>query len=186
MTRPHVLGIDDGPVDKRGGGPVPIVAVMMEAHDVVEAVAATRFPVDGDGATAFLAEWVAGLRCHPALQGIVLGGITIAGLGVIDVERLWRDLGVPVLVVNRRDPADHRLHDALRAAGLDSRMEIVDRAPPGFAAGEGLWVSAVGLDRPAATGLVRATLGKSRLPEPLRVAHLIGRAIADGESRGRA
>ena len=55
----------------------------------------------------------------------------------------------------------------------------------GFAAGEGLWVSAVGLDRPAAKGLVRATLGKSQLPEPLRVAHLIGRAIADGESRGR-
>lgn len=185
MSRPHVLGIDDGPVDKRGPGPVPIVAVMMEGHDLVEAVATTRFPVDGEGATRFLAEWVAGLRCRPALQGIVLGGITIAGLGVVDVEALWRQLGVPVFVVNRRDPSDHRLHEALRAAGLEARMETVDRTPAAFAVGEGLYVSAVGIDRPTATGIVRATLGKSQLPEPLRIAHLIGRAIADGQSRGR-
>jgi len=33
--------------------------------------------------------------------------------------------------------------------------------------------------------LVQATLGKSRLREPLRLAHLIGQAIVLGESRGR-
>jgi endonuclease V-like protein UPF0215 family len=30
-----------------------------------------------------------------------------------------------------------------------------------------------------------ATIAKSRLPEPLRLAHLIGQAIVLGESRGR-
>jgi endonuclease V-like protein UPF0215 family len=32
--------------------------------------------------------------------------------------------------------------------------------------------------------LVKATLAKSRLPEPLRLAHLIGQAIVLRESRG--
>jgi hypothetical protein len=32
--------------------------------------------------------WIAGLRARPMLQAVVLGGITIAGLGIIDVEGL--------------------------------------------------------------------------------------------------
>src|SRR4030095_16613201 len=64
--RPHVLGIDDGPFEVRTGGDTPIVGVMTEGPDVVEAVAVTRFPVDGDAATDFLAAWVTGLRLHPA------------------------------------------------------------------------------------------------------------------------
>jgi hypothetical protein len=46
-------------------------------------------------------------------------------------------------------------------------------------------VAHAGIERDAAEELVRASLRKSRLPEPLRVAHLIARALVTGESRGR-
>jgi endonuclease V-like protein UPF0215 family len=72
LARPHVLGIDDGPFEKRQRAPVPIVGVMMEGADLVEAVAVTEFPVDGAGATEFLIDWIRGLRLHPTLQGIRL------------------------------------------------------------------------------------------------------------------
>ena len=35
--RPHTLGIDDGPFEKRAATPVPIIGVMMEGRDLVEA-----------------------------------------------------------------------------------------------------------------------------------------------------
>jgi endonuclease V-like protein UPF0215 family len=35
--RPHVLGIDDGPFDVHDGGATPIVGVMTEGADRVEA-----------------------------------------------------------------------------------------------------------------------------------------------------
>lgn len=57
-----MLGIDDGPFAVRAGGEATIVGVMMEGPDLVEAVAVTRFPVDGDGATGFLGDWVTGPR----------------------------------------------------------------------------------------------------------------------------
>ncbi len=183
--RPHVLGVDDGSFDKGQHEPVPIVGVLMEGHNLMESVALTRFPVDGDGVTEFLAKWIAGLRLHPSLQGVVLGGITIVGLGVIDVPALAGALGVPVLVVTRRDPAQHRLDEALRAAGLTERIEIVARAAPAFQAEAGVWLAHEGIERDAAHALLRATRGKSKLPEALRVAHLIGRALVSGESRGR-
>ena len=121
-ARPHVLGVDDAPFEKRQAGLVPILAVAMEGHDLIESVALTEFPVDGDGATEFLASWIAGLRARPMLQAVILGGITIAGLGLIDVSALAERLGLPVLVVTRHNPARSELADALRAAGLSDRL----------------------------------------------------------------
>jgi endonuclease V-like protein UPF0215 family len=183
--RPHVLGIDDGPVDKRSRAPVPVVGVMMEGADLVEAVAITRFPVDGAGATEFLAGWVSGLRLRPALQAVVVGGITIAGLGVLEVERLSLALRRPVLVVNRRAPANAPLVRALERAGLKERQGAVERTPPAHAVGPRLFVAAAGMRPEEAVSLVRAMRRKSELPEALRIAHLVARAVSTGESRGR-
>ncbi len=183
--RPHLLGIDDGPFEKLESETVPIVGVMMEGADLVEAVALTRFGVDGEGVTQFLADWIASLRFRPALQGLVFGGITIAGLALLDAPELARRTGLPVLVVNRRKPEDAALISALETAGLAHRRAALERAPQAFPV-DGLHVAQAGSDAETAAALVRASRGKSELPEPLRLAHLIARAVARGESRGRA
>jgi endonuclease V-like protein UPF0215 family len=184
-SRPHILGVDDAPFDKRQPGPVPIIAVAMEGHDLVESVALGEFPVDGDGATDYLASWIAGLRTRPMLQAVILGGITIAGLGIIDVTALAERLGLAVLVVTRHNPARSELADALRAAGLPERLALLERIPRAYGIGEGLYLAHAGVPRVEAERLLTATLGKARLPEPLRVAHLIAQAIVLRESRGR-
>jgi uncharacterized protein len=184
-SRFHVLGVDDGPFLKRVDPTVPVVAVLMEGHDLVEAVATTSFAVDGDNATGFMADWIAALRCRPSIQAVLLGGITIAGLGLVDLDRLATGLGVPVLAATRRDPARSDLRQALLAAHLEARLPLLERSPPARRLAEGLYVAAAGTSESKAEMLIRSTLGKSRLPEPLRVAHLIGRALVSGESRGR-
>jgi len=183
--RPHTLGVDDAPFNKDQPGPVPIVGVMMEGPDVVESVALGQFPVDGDAATEYLAEWVGALRSRPMLQAVILGGITIAGLGVVDVTELSDRLALPVLVVTRHNPISSDLADALRAAGRAHRLAVVDRTPRAYGVGTGLYLAHAGATRVEAEQLVLATIGKARVPEPLRVAHLIGQAIVLRQSRGR-
>jgi uncharacterized protein len=183
--RPHTLGVDDAPFDKRQPGPVPIIGVAMEGNDVIESVALGEFPVDGDGATEYLASWIAGLRTRPILRAVILGGITIAGLGLIDVAALAERLGLAALVVTRHNPARSELGDALKAAGLFDRLSLLERIPRAYGVGDGLYLAHTGATRVEAERLLLATLGKSRLPEPLRVAHLIGQAIVLRESRGR-
>lgn len=185
MFRPHLLGMDDGPFEKRQSVPVPIIGVVMEGPDRVESVALGRFPVDGEDATGYLVEWIGGLRARPTLQGVILGGITIAGLGLVDLTALADRLQLPVLVVTRRNPVGSDLAEALRSAGLDHRLGLLERVPRAFGVGEGLYLAHAGTSRIEAERLVRSCLAKSRLPEPLRVAHLIGQAIVLGESRGR-
>ena len=183
--RPHLLGIDDGPFDKDADAATPIVGVMMEGSDLVEGVAMTRFPIDGAAVTDFLVDWIGGLRFRPGLHGIVLGGITIAGLAVVEVERLSRALELPVLVLNRKDPRNHRLAGALQSAGLAERLEVVDRIPPSFPVSDGLYLACAGASPEEAARLIDATRRKGEMPEPLRLAHLIASAVVRGQSRGR-
>ena len=183
--RPHLLGIDEGPFVKGQNAPVPLVAALCEGADLVEAVAQTAFPVDGEGATEFLAHWLAGLRARDSVQGLALGGITLAGLALVDVRALSDALQVPVLVVTRRPPDNARLREALAAAGLGARFPIAERSPEAFATGEGVWLAHAGNERDGALALLRASRGKSKLPEALRIAHLVATALVRGESHGR-
>jgi endonuclease V-like protein UPF0215 family len=185
-ARPHLLGIDDGPFEKfRSGESTPLVGVTMEGADLVESVAITRFPIDGAEVSDFLADWIAELRVRPGLQGVIFGGITIAGLSVLDPLALAERLELPVLVVNRREPSNERLREALERAGFAERIPLLDRAPEPFPVGERLHAAVAGADAERARGLLRGSVRKSDLPEPLRLAHLIARAIVMGESRGR-
>jgi uncharacterized protein len=139
--RPHTLGIDDAPFEKRQPGAVPLIAVAMEGNDLIESVALGEFPVDGDGATDYLAFWISGLRARPMLQAVILGGITIAGLGIIDVTALAERLGLAVLVVTRHNPARSELADALKAAGLPDRLAILELIPQAYGMGDGLYLA---------------------------------------------
>ncbi len=180
-----MLGIDDAPFRKGQAEDVPIVGVMMEGATLVEGVALGAFPVDGADATGYLAAWIGGQRWYAALQAVVLGGITIAGLGLVDLEALARRLARPVLAVTRRDTATSDLERALRAAGLSDRLAVLERAPPARRLADGLYVACAGAGPEEAERIVRATLHKALLPEPLRLAHLIGAALVRGASHGR-
>ncbi len=183
---PHTLGIDDGPFHRGRDRTAPLVAVLMEGATRVEGVAISEFALDGAHATAHLARWIRGLRFRPSVQAVLLGGITLCGLAVVDVEALARRLGCPVVVVNRKDPSRSRLEGALRAAGRPEGLEILRRTPPARRLESGLFVAAAGIAPLEAERLVRAVRQKSALPEPIRIAHLIAAAIRQGESRGKA
>jgi hypothetical protein len=185
-ARPHVLGIDDGPFEKyRPEARAPIVGVMMEGHDLVEAIAVTDFPVDGADITAFLADWIRARRFAPALHGVLFGGITLAGLAVLDSASLARELGAPAVVVNRKGRSDAPLLRALAKAGFTDRAALLESAPPSFELPGGLHASISGGTPELAAALIARTRAKSDLPEPLRLAHLFAHALVRGESRGR-
>ena len=183
--RPHLLGIDDGPFVKGQAAPVPIAAVLCEGANLLEAAAIGAFAVDGDGATEFLVGWISRLRLRATVQGVALGGITLAGLGVVDVRALAAALEVPVLVVTRKAPDNARLRAALEAAGCGERFAIAARSPEAERTADGVGLAHAGTDRAHALALLEVSRAKSKLPEALRIAHLFATALVRGESHGR-
>jgi endonuclease V-like protein UPF0215 family len=180
-----VLGVDDAPFEKGQREEVPIVAVVMTGSNVVEGVAIGSLPVDGDGATEWLERWIRGMRWYDALQAVVLGGVTIAGLGLVRIDELAARLEKPILSVTRRNPAPSELARALETAGFPERVPVLATLPPARRLRDGLWLAHAGTDDDDADALVRATMNRSSFPEALRIAHLVGAALVRGSSRGR-
>jgi uncharacterized protein len=141
---------------------------------------------DGTNATRRLAEMLGGSKFAPQLRLVLLQGIALAGFNVVDVPALAADLGLPVLVVARREPRLPLIRDALlsRVPGGARKWRLIERLGP-MEPLAGVWVQRVGLSLgDAAAVLARYTLHGS-IPEPLRVAHLIAGGLGAGESRGR-
>jgi endonuclease V-like protein UPF0215 family len=168
---------------------------------------------DGADATRRMIELVRGSQFEEHIRAVILQGIAVGGFNVVDVHELSAALGVPVLVIMRRQPdldamrralfsdAPHlrpRVRGAARkwrlieSAGPAERLPSTRRAthrvlPTGLRVDSSrLWVQRVGLSAPEARALVDATTLHGHLPEPIRAAHLIAGGIATGRSRGRA
>ena len=86
---------------------------------------------------------------------------------------------------NRKLPTNAPLMRTLESANLSARIAIVDHSPAPFSVSDGLFAAQAGADPEWTERLLRVTRLKSEIPEPLRLAHMIARAVATGESRGR-
>jgi endonuclease V-like protein UPF0215 family len=183
----HVIAVDDAPFAREHRGDVLVVGAVF-AGLRLEGVLSTRVRRDGRNSTDALAAMVGGSRFARHAQALLLGGIALAGFNVVDIHALSARLGLPVLVVARRAPRMAAVEAALlgRVRGGARKWALVRRAGP-MEPVAGVHVQRAGLSPAEARGLVEAlAVGGSRLPEPLRVAHLIAGGVATGESRGRA
>ena len=120
-------------------------------------------------------------------QAVLLDGIALAGFNVVNIHEVHQSLGVPVLVVTRRSPDLPKIRETLlgRVPGGARKWSLIERAGPPEAL-RGLFVQRAGLDLQEAASLIDATTLHGKLPEPLRLAHIIASGVTDGRSRGRA
>lgn len=181
----HVVGFDDHPFPRHHRGDVGVVGAVFSGARL-EGVLSGRVRRDGANAARRLEEMVRGSRFAGHLQLVMLQGIALAGFNVVDVPRLHRRLGIPVLVVARRAPDLPAMRRALlaRVPGGARKWALIERLGP-MEPVAGVWVQRAGLSPAEAEEVVRRTALHGRIPEPLRTAHLIAGGVATGESRGR-
>ena len=106
---------------------------------------------------------------------------------MVDIQRLWQETGLPVVVVSRNRPHPAVMKQALlqHIPGGAHRWRLVRRAGA-VSEIEGLFCQLAGLSAEDATQLIRITRRHGKLPEPIRTAHLVAAGIVLGSSRGRA
>ena len=104
-----------------------------------------------------------------------------------DLKGLYTALGIPVLVASRRRPRVNAIRRALLGhvpAGV-RKWRLIEQAGP-MEPVQGLFVQRTGLSLSDAEALLRRFAITSKIPEPLRTAHLIAGAIVLGKSTHRA
>lgn len=182
----NVIGFDDEPFAPDHRGDVAIIGAVC-ARTRLDGVLRGRVRRDGANAARRMAELVRGSRFAGHLQAVLLQGIAVAGFNVVDLDALTRALGLPVLVVARRRPNLEAIRAALERTGpgWERKWRLIERAGP-MEPVRGVFVQRRGMDRHTAEQLLAATTLHGKLPEPLRLAHLIAGGVATGHSRGRA
>ncbi len=183
LRHPHVIGFDDAPFAPEHRGDVPLVGAVCCGLRL-EGVLVDRVRRDGANATARIADMIERSRFLPQLQAILLQGIAVAGFNVIDIRSLHQRLGLPVVVISRRAPDMDAIRRALleRVPGGKRKWRLIERAGP-VEPMSGVYVQRVGIEITDTKALIRALAVNSRIPEPLRTAHLIAGGLANGESR---
>jgi endonuclease V-like protein UPF0215 family len=207
----NVIGFDDGPFAREHRGKVLLVGAVC-AGTRLDGLVSGYVRRDGADATRRMIDLIRGSQFETNVRAVMLQGIAVGGFNVVDVHELSATLGIPVLVVMRRQPDLDAMRRALfsdvprarpRVRGAKRKWRLIERAgpvellggagrppraPPTGLRSEGtrLWVQRVGLSAEAARALVQDTTLHGRLPEPIRVAHLIAGGISTGRSRGRA
>jgi hypothetical protein len=182
----HVIGFDDAPFARAHRGDVAVIGAVY-AGTRLEGVLSGRLRRDGRNSTRVLIELVRRSRFRAHLQGVLLQGIAFAGFNVVDIHALHAALGVPVIVVARKRPDRAAIERALRqrVPGGRRKWRLIERAGP-MEPLAGVYVQRAGISAPHTAELIRRLAVHSKLPEPLRTAHLIAGGITTGESRHRA
>jgi endonuclease V-like protein UPF0215 family len=181
----RAIGFDDAPFDRARRGDVALAGVVC-AGTRFEGLVWGRVRRDGWNATGEIVRLLAGGKFLPQLHLVLLDGIAFGGFNVVDLEALAGALGRPCVAVMRRPPDLAAVERALRRLPRPARrLEVLRRAGPGPRQG-GFVFQVRGAEPEAAARALARLTDRGAVPEPLRLAHLVGGAVRTGESGRRA
>jgi uncharacterized protein len=181
----RVIGFDDMPWRHRRTRAVGVVGAVC-AGTRFEGMVYGTVRRDGWRATSALEALLAAGKFLPQIHLVLLDGIAFGGFNVVDLPRLARTLQRPCVAVMRKLPDLPAMERAaLRLPRPQARIAVLRRAGPIHVSGRFVYQVHGAEPREVGAALQRLT-DTGNVPEALRLAHLIGGALAYGESGRRA
>jgi len=174
----NILGIDDGGFIpnfkylKSKSISIPLFAVYCYYTKIID-IKYRNIKIDGLDATKKLLEIIKTKR--PDL--ILSSGVTFAGFNMIDFIKVYEKEKIPILIIIDRLPNFSEIKEALIKHFKDykKRLEILNKLPP-IQFIENLYVECIGINNEDAKRIIRELRIFSKIPEPLRLAHIVARA----------
>ncbi|MGM0405397.1 MAG: DUF99 family protein [Thermoplasmatota archaeon] len=184
----RVIGIDDAPF-KFEDEDVLVVGSVVRAPNYLEGILSTRVKVDGVDATDQLIQMISSSRFAEQPYMIMTDGAALGGFNLIDLKKLWEETGIPAVSISRNEPNFVKIKKAMEnhlsdwenkfvkiSSGDIHRMET-DHKP--------IFIQVEGTDISEAERVIKLFTIRGRIPEPLRISHIVASGIVMGESKGK-
>jgi hypothetical protein len=182
----RIIGWDDAPFTFRDKKTV-IIGTVFRGGSWMDGVVTSEIEIDGLDSTRKLIRAVNGTPHKKQLKVIMLDGITFGGFNIVDLGKLNDETGLPVIAVVREKPDLDSIRSALRKFDdSDRRWKLIEKAGelnsldvrnPKTGKIKKIWFQNRGIEADAARSVIRISSTRSFIPEPLRVAHLIGHGL---------
>ena len=175
----RLLAVDDSPFTRGRDEKTFLVGLLFRGL-ILESAAKEEVTVDGDDAI----EAICSLYEETGREAriILLHGTTFAGFNMVPLRELAERTGIPVAAFLERAPDIYEVISALEKAGLTRKALIMDRNPPyeRFETERGpIFCSYVGVGREDVASLIDKYSVESRMPEQLRVAHIVAGLLGE-------
>ncbi|MEG9195147.1 MAG: DUF99 family protein [Candidatus Methanoglobus sp.] len=176
----RVVGIDDS----FSGDFCCMVGCVMCGRNV-EGFMYEEITVDGLDSTEKIIRMLKRSKFYGQLKCVFLNGITFGGFNLADISEIYAKTDIPVIVVMGREPDMEEFCNALKNLdNFEDRIAIVRRSG-NIHRVKGLYLQVSGIGFKEAGKLVEENVFRGKIPEALRIAHLIASAIVHGESKNR-
>jgi endonuclease V-like protein UPF0215 family len=187
----RIIGFDDGSFESKLDSSVPVVGIIYRGGKFLDGMLKTDVTVDGLDSTEKMIKMINSSRHKQQLKIIMIDGLTFGGFNLIDIKKLYKETGLPVIVINRKHPDIKKVIKALRMfKDYNTRLKILKNAGKvkfhTLPNKEKVYYQSSGLSSHEVKEIINLSTTHSFIPEPLRVAHIIATAIVKGESKGRA
>jgi hypothetical protein len=177
----RILGVDDARFERGRDEWTRLVGVVFRGGRWMEGCIQIPIRVDGDEVTLRLAQMVKKSPHYGQLRIIMTRDTIFGGTNVLDLPRLFEATQLPVIAVSDSKPDMLQVRKALRKINPDEWKQkyarLISAGPikvvesrPGRAP---VYLQWEGLPFQQTVELVRKTATRSRIPEPVRIAHLI-------------
>jgi endonuclease V-like protein UPF0215 family len=184
-TEIRVLGVDDARFRRGYDEWTRLVGVVMRGGQWIEGCLQVPIRVDGDDATTQLSRMIRESSHYGQLRVIMTRDTIFGGVNVLDLSALAETTHLPVIAISDTKPDMSRVADAFRRLCPNrwhEKLAVLERCGPintvesrrGRVPVHLQWA---GLPFEQAVELVQKTATRSRLPEPIRVAHLVARSF---------
>lgn len=178
----RILGVDDAKF--RPWKPktnTSLIGVVFQQPCKILGILQAKIAIDGTDATDKFLEMLKESRFHSQVRVIMLHGSTFAGFNYIDILKVFEETEIPVVVVGDRKPNLEMIKQALLTHFEDGTQRWAILRKPGkiyeCVSKENtnpVYIQLAGIDFEAAQHIVQSNAIYSRIPEPIRIAHLIG------------
>eukprot|EP01135_Chromosphaera_perkinsii_P002387 Nk52_evm41s222 gene=Nk52_evmTU41s222 len=187
------IGFDDAPrVEKHFKGKVNVAGIVC-ANNIFEGMLWGEVTGDGMDATESLAKQLLKSKFFQQLHIVLIDGICLGGFNVVDIEVLSLVLQLPVVTVMRKEPRKEAMISAIKDNMSDSEERIRRIEAAGEIHNCGAFLFQVYGCPPEVMASALAYITSQttndpyiKIPESLRLAHIIGFAVVFGESGKKA
>ncbi|MEM7590694.1 MAG: DUF99 family protein [Cyanobacteria bacterium P01_A01_bin.83] len=181
----RAIGFDDAPFERGQSQKVNIAGIVC-ANTRFEGMVWGAVDVDGHDATEIICQLLIGKKFLPQLNLVLLDGIGFGGFNLVNLSLLAQRLQLPCVAMMRKLPNIQKMMAAMsRLPNFEQRLARLHQAgeiyayPPFFFQVQGEQPEII------AQALEQLT-DRGKVPEALRLAHLVGAAVLRGESSSQA
>lgn len=181
----RVIGIDDSALISKK---ITIIGAFFRGGEQLDGVLCSEITKDGMDATDAIIRMVRNSKFYGQIRVIMLDGVTYAGFNPVDINVLFDETHLPVIVFMRSMPDFEKIRLALEhLPEKEVRWEIIRRAGKIYEItnreqDKQVFIQFCGIDKESAVKIIRITSTHGNIPEPLRVAHLVATGVVLGES----